>query len=215
MAANIRNESSRCREKRMRPICWEEIWSLYLRLLKQFYGRQRRVQNARADAERLDHLLDVTPGSGQAILGQQARALTAEVRGDLLAAIRHRRRATNLITRLLMGNYPFQDYDWSDVRDSLNLLALLYDEAGDSKSALKVLDESEQICRTHGVEFDAGDLADEIRTSPQQPAGARKRGGKGFRKRGGKGFRDPFRGTKGRRTGRESRASEGGRFRGS
>jgi hypothetical protein len=59
-----------------------------------------------------------------------------------------------------------------DLADRLDLLAILYHEAGNPQQAIRILRQSQRLCARHGEAFDGADLlADYL----EELAGAQKR----------------------------------------
>jgi hypothetical protein len=146
---------------------WDEVEYLYWKLLYWFY-EQDNPARARGYAARLERLLPKVAGSHEAILGQECRSLLYELKGDLRNAIKHREQETRLIKRLLelAKDSPSKDfilraYDYSDLSDRLELLAMLHHEAGELDKALAVLREAKQLCARHRLPFDGRDLLEE------------------------------------------------------
>lgn len=146
---------------------WPEIERLYYLVLKHFYGSPHRIKDALRYARSLKTLLETTPESQEAILGQNALALLAELQDDLPAAIKHRETVVEMLRRLLEGSDRMKDLDWSDVTDQLTLIALLYDRSGDTNRALRILAESRKLCLRHHIQFDDDDLIQELQESPR------------------------------------------------
>jgi hypothetical protein len=143
---------------------WDEIDYLYMKILDWFYGKGNR-RKALPFCARLEALLKKTPDAHEAILGEECWSLICEVRGDLAGAIAYREREIELIKRLhrISVNTPGRDivlqrYDYSDWSDRLDLLAILYHDAGDLRKAIQVLKESRRLCQRHGIPFDGKDL---------------------------------------------------------
>ena len=143
---------------------WDEIGYLRIKILDWFYGRENR-RKALPFCARLEALLERTPNAHEAILGEECWSLICEVRGDLAGAIAYREREIGLIKRLhrISVNTPGRDivlreYDYSDWSDRLDLLAILYRDAGDLAKAIRVLKESRRLCRRHGIPFDGKNL---------------------------------------------------------
>jgi tetratricopeptide (TPR) repeat protein len=143
----------------------DEINYLYDKLLFWLYGRGNPRQALRF-AGRLERLL--TPSDREAIMGQECLSLIRELKGDLPRAIKHRNEEIRLIRRLHETSLhtPSREiilkaYDFSDLSDRLDLLAILYHELGDLDEAIRVLEESKQLCRSHRIPFDAQDVLDE------------------------------------------------------
>lgn len=143
---------------------WDEIGYLRMKILDWFYGRGNR-RKALPFCDRLEALLERTPDTHEAILGEECWSLICEVRGDLAKAIAYREHEIELIKRLhrITVNTPGRDfalqgYDYSDWSDRLDLLAILYHDAGDLPKAIEVVKESRRLCRRHGIPFDGADL---------------------------------------------------------
>jgi tetratricopeptide (TPR) repeat protein len=146
---------------------WDEIEYLYHKILSWFYERGDRSKALRF-CDRLEGLLRRASPDHLAILGEECWSLVYEVRGDLRKAIEHRKNEIRLIKRLRKSalNSPQRDfllhgYDISDLSDRYDLLAILYHDAGDLPTALKVLRQSKQLCEAHGIPFDGQDILDE------------------------------------------------------
>jgi hypothetical protein len=135
------------------------VESLYQQLLQAFYGKPNRVQ-AKEIAERLEAVLATRRDVSDSIRGDEVRAILAELRGDLEEAVRSRRREIRKIRQLhemASGKpgweYVLQQYDYSDLSDRLDLLAINYAEQGDLDRAVRVLRKSKKICETHHIPF--------------------------------------------------------------
>ena len=48
---------------------------------------------------------------------------------------------------------------------------LLYDQAGDTRKAVRLLEESKEYCRRHGIPFDGQDVLDELSADLKPAAG--------------------------------------------
>jgi hypothetical protein len=112
--------------------------------------------------------------------GEEVRSLIAELRDELSLAIQSReaeiRKILELHSRTLNTpgwKYVSQQYDFDDVSDRLDLLAILYDKQGELSRAIAILLESKEYCQTHKIPFDSQDLLEELEearnTSPEQP----------------------------------------------
>ena len=95
--------------------------------------------------------------------------MIAEFRGDFAEAARSREAEIRKILALhaLTANtdnwkYVSRRYDFSDVSDRLDLLAILYDAQGELDSRISTLMESRHYCESHRIPFDAQDLLDEL-----------------------------------------------------
>jgi hypothetical protein len=161
-AGTMKTKASQTRRKFYHD--WDEIDYLRLKILHWFYEREDR-RKALPFCARLQALLERTPDAHEAILGEECWSLICEVRGDLAGAIAYRQREIELIKRLhrISINTPGRDivwrgYDYSDLSDRLDLLAILYHDAGNLPQAIRVLRESRQLCKRHGIAFDGADL---------------------------------------------------------
>jgi hypothetical protein len=153
----------------------DELDKLYVELLHFFYEEEDRARAAQV-AERLEAALRDRPDFADSIRGEEVRSLLAELHGDLSNAIRSREREVRKILELhsLAVNTPSWDYvqrqyDYSDVSDRLDLLAMLYAEQGDIESAIRTLHESRQFCESHHVPFDGQDLLEEYEELQRAP----------------------------------------------
>jgi len=141
---------------------------LYEELVDRLYGDPDAGQ-ARALADRLDALLSNASESDLgAIFTEECRSLVSEARGDLASAIKHRENEVRLIRRLLKisrnkpgEKYVFGQYDYSDLSDRLDLLAMLYHAAGRLDKAIRTLEESKRLCDDHDIKFDGEDILQE------------------------------------------------------
>lgn len=145
-----------------------EFHSLYLDFLKHYYEEEDREQ-AEKVAARLEELIHASPECADSIRGEEVRSLIAELRGDVAEAIRSREAEIRKILELhvLSANTPHweyvsRQYDFGDVSDRLDLLAILYDQQGQLDRAIAVLRESMRYCESHKVPFDGLDLLREL-----------------------------------------------------
>ncbi|MEX0703948.1 MAG: hypothetical protein WD069_17745 [Planctomycetales bacterium] len=159
-----------------------QLKALYLDLLRLVYEEEDRAQ-AEPVAKRLEAALAESPDFAESIRGEEVRSLIAEVRGDLTTATRSREAELRKILELhalTRGTSAWEAvverYDFSDVSDRLDLLASLYDRAGDLERAIDTLRESRRFCDAQGVPFDAQDMLDELEQA--RDAGNSKNGGK-------------------------------------
>jgi tetratricopeptide (TPR) repeat protein len=137
---------------------------LYNDLLTWLYER-RNVRRARVAANRMAKLLAQFNPAPESIFVEECRSLVYEARGDLAKAIKHRKNEIRLIRRLHKlavktehADYIFGQYDYDDLRERLDILAMLYREKGDLDKAIRTLKESRRFCRDHGIKFDCDDL---------------------------------------------------------
>lgn len=146
---------------------WDEIEYLYGKLLYWLYQAEDRSK-ARRYAGRLAPLLRKASPEHDAILAEECWSLVYEARGDLPKAITHRENETRLIRTLheacrntAVRDVALQGYDYDDLSDRLDLLAVLYHDNGDLGRAIAVLEQSKQLCEAHGIAFDGEDLLKE------------------------------------------------------
>lgn len=155
------------------PTAADRIESLYLALLRSFYGEGDR-KKAQQVAAKLCKVMGDSPEFDDSIRAEEIRSLVAELRGDLAAAIQSREAEIRKIFELhsLAINTPswqrvLQIYDFSDISDRLDLLAILYDQSGDLDRAILILRESKHFCEAHKISFDGHDLLDELERARQ------------------------------------------------
>jgi hypothetical protein len=155
---------------------WDEIRYLREKLLYWLYDRQQQ-ERAHSYARRLQALLKQADPKQESILGQECRSLLSELEGDLHAAIRLREDEIRKIRRLrrISENTPQWDlackgYGHNALSDRLDLLAFLYDQIGETRKAVLLLEESKAYCQQHGIPFDAQDGLDELTRSLQLTA---------------------------------------------
>lgn len=144
--------------------------SLYLKLVRSFFEREDFNQ-ARKIADQLEKKYLNSPEYNQIIRADEIRSLIAELNGDFQEAARCREAELRKILELhtLTINTPqweliAMEYDFSDVSDRLDLLALLYDKQGELQRAILTLWESKNYCSSHGISFDGQDILDELET---------------------------------------------------
>jgi hypothetical protein len=153
---------------------WAEIDYLYHKLLYWFYEREDR-RRAAIYARRLRPLLRREDSRSEVILGSAARALVAELDGNLADAIRHRIHELKLIRRLNeIGAPPEYAFGPDDIADRLDLLAILYWDAGDLELAERTLEESRRLCKQHGISFDGRTILADLRRDRTATSSGRK-----------------------------------------
>lgn len=145
-----------------------EFEELYHKLLRLYYARDER-EGAMQVAARLEAVLSDSPDYAHSIRGEEARSLISELREDYAEAIQSREAEIRKILELIAATvntarwaYVSRQYDFSDVSDRLDLLAILYDKQGDLDRAIAILHESKQFCQSHQLSFDSQDLLDEL-----------------------------------------------------
>jgi hypothetical protein len=142
----------------------EHMDRLYDRLVYWLYERQD-ARRARKLASRLSQVLAKLGPEAGAIFGEECQSLIHEASGELPKAIKHREEEIRLIRRLheISRGTPGEafaigQYDYSDLRDRLELLAILYHDSGDLTKALSLLEAAKQLSLEHGIPFDSEDL---------------------------------------------------------
>jgi hypothetical protein len=157
-----------------------ELESLYLGLVKQFY-EEPDLGGTEKVASRLEKVLASSPEFSGSIRGEEVRSLIAELRGDLAEATRCREAEIRKILELhartantAHWKLVSRQYDFSDVSDRLDLLAILYDAQGQLDRAISVLLESRLYCESHQFPFDAQDLLDEFTKARAGATGRKK-----------------------------------------
>jgi hypothetical protein len=141
---------------------WDQIDYLYHKMLYWFYGPPHSVARAKPFARRLKPLLDAHAGTPEAILGESAWSLYHEVQGNLPLAIKHRENEIRLIRKLLRLCEAQKCYDVADLISRMELLALLYDQDGDTPQARRLLRKARALCAEHRLPFEGEDLLAEI-----------------------------------------------------
>ena len=146
---------------------WDEILYLYDKLLYWFYERKDRPRALRF-CSRLARLLRKASPDHYAIRGEECWSLIWEARNNLGRAIEHRENEIRLIRRWLQLADGSPHREWllqqcgpEDLSDRLDLLAILYHDAGNLDRALHTLRQSEQLCKANGIPFDGGDILEE------------------------------------------------------
>jgi len=149
---------------------WDEIGYLYDKLLYWFYGREN-PRRARPFADRLEKLLRKADPEHDSIFGEECWSLIYELKGNLSKAIRYRENEIRLMKRghALSRGTPAEEFilrccGYDDLSDRLDLLAMLYHQNGDLDKAIRILEESKQLCKGHGIEFDGADLLSDYLT---------------------------------------------------
>jgi hypothetical protein len=165
---------------------WQEIDYLHKRVEHWFCVKCDR-QRAAPFAKRLATLLTQEASAGATPFTEGVWALLCEVQEDLAAAIVHREKEIRLLKRLFevaiaQANFDLvvAYYDYQDLVDRLDKLAVLYRGAGRIDDAIKTCEEARRLAATHGLKF-AGEalLKDckEIARVERRPRHARPRGG--------------------------------------
>lgn len=146
----------------------QDFDSLYRKFLKLFYEEGNR-ERAEPVAQRLEKALADSPELADSIRGEEVRSLIAELRGGFAEAARCREAEIRKILELhnLAVNTPNWEYvagqyDFGDVSDRLDLLAILYDKQGELDRAISTLEESKRYCQSHGIPFGGQDVLDEL-----------------------------------------------------
>jgi hypothetical protein len=143
---------------------WDEINYLRDKVLYWFYEREDQRKALRF-CDRLQTLVERASADHESILGEECWALLCEIRGDLTGAIAYREHEIEQIKKLFrisakstQRDFIFQTFDYSDLGDRLDLLAILYHDTGNLKKAVVLLKESRQLCKRHRIPFEGEDL---------------------------------------------------------
>src|SRR5262249_14653990 len=139
----------------------DQMSRLYDSLVYWLYERED-ARRARPFAHRLQQWLAKKGTQAGTIFAEECRSLIHEAKGDLKKAIKHREKEIRLIRRLharargtAQEDFVFQQYSYADLKDGLEILAMLYHDVGDLAKAVAALHESKQLCENHGIEFDS------------------------------------------------------------
>jgi hypothetical protein len=137
---------------------------LYDRLLFWLYERPS-IARSRKYAEQMAERLEDDVRQEGTIFLEECRALVCEALGNLRGAIKHRKNEVELIRKLhFMANHKSQKatihrkYGYSDLRDRLTLLAVLFHDCGKLQEARNTLLEAKQLCRSRKIDFEDEDL---------------------------------------------------------
>src|SRR5436190_18750971 len=121
-----------------------QISRLYDRLVYWLYERQD-ASRARSLASQMKNLLAKNPKL-ESIFNCECSSLVHEASGDLDSAIKDRKKEIRLIRRLHQraqnkpgASFVFGQYDYADLRDRLDLLAMLYHDRGDLDKGIRTL----------------------------------------------------------------------------
>lgn len=159
----------------------DPVEDLYFEFLDVFYGEQNYVASERV-AKRLEKAVAECPEENESIRGEEIRSLIAELRGDFQTAISSREAEIRKIFELHSisintpgWDYVFSIYDFRDISDRLDLLALLYGHQGELDRALAVMEESKLFCKAHKIRFDGKDILDELEEAQRMEANNRSR----------------------------------------
>jgi hypothetical protein len=142
---------------------------LYDRLVYWLYERGD-ARRARPFADRLGRLLAAAGPETGAIFAEECRALVHETWGNWAKAVEHRQNEIRLIRRLRRlarkmadADAVFRQYSYADLRDRLDLLAMLEHDGGNLDKAIRILKASEKMCKKHGLDFPEEDTLREYR----------------------------------------------------
>jgi hypothetical protein len=148
---------------------WDEIRYLRLKVLHWLYDRQQPAR-ARPFAKRLQELLDQADADEESIMGQECRALLGELDNNLRSAIAYRESEIRKIKQLHQSSKrapqwdaACKDYGPDALSDRLDLLAALHEQLGETRTAIRVLEESRDYCRQQGIVFASQDALDELK----------------------------------------------------
>ncbi len=138
----------------------------YDKLVYWLYER-RDYRRAKLFADRLATALESRPDVGK-IFVEDCWSLIYEARQDLPKAIKHREKEIRLISKLHelardadFGDFVLRQYDFADLRDSLDTLAMLYHDAGNITKAVRILYQSKSLCKSQQIKFDSASVLKE------------------------------------------------------
>ena len=113
-----------------------------------------------------------------------------ELKGNYKKAIRYRENEIRLIERLQElargkpnGQVILGRYDYADLCDRLELLAVLYHRAGNLDKAVTVLQECEELSRRSKIAFDGEDILEAYLADKTKREAAKKKSRKAKRPR--------------------------------
>ena len=144
---------------------WDELKYLYHKILYWFYNRgvRRKAYEFRDRFAQVTKKLALQHPDG--ILIEECWAILNELDGNLASAIDHREREIELILRLwnVSINTPAREhalfgYGVDALCDRLELLSILYHDAGKLDRAIVHLVESQRLCQSAGIPFEGHDL---------------------------------------------------------
>jgi len=142
---------------------WPLAAELYHRLLDLFYSQESKAR-AVPVAFRLLRMLDKLDPNSDTLLTLAARAVIAELDGDLTEAIHYRQRELAVMDQLIAKRQlEAADLTYADYADRLDLIANLALELGDLEAAEMAIERSVAFCRKHRVKFDGADIRTAIR----------------------------------------------------
>jgi tetratricopeptide (TPR) repeat protein len=145
----------------------DEIDYLYNKILTWYYEKGNLAKSRRY-AARMKKLLPRDTSAPGSIFGEECWSLVCEIEGDRPAAIRHRENEIRLIRRLHtittkdQWALVSQFYGYSDLSDRMDLLALSYDEIGQTDRAIRILRESKALCVRRRIPFDGEEILEEL-----------------------------------------------------
>jgi len=137
---------------------WDETRYTYDKA--EYWLHYRRMPSrAKPYVERLRKLVAERDPNHEVILGARIRALIADFDDDLDAEIAYTRRVIDMSARFIQAGPPTTiGPTWSDIRDDLELLALLYADYNQQKEALDTVEEIAKFCFQHGLRFNKAEL---------------------------------------------------------
>ena len=132
--------------------------------INRFYERANRPAALRY-GERFFDLLTKNADGHDSIFGEECWSLLFELRKDLHEAVKHKEHEIELIQQLweVSANTPgmtvvLRTYGIGDLADRLDLLAILYHDAGRLDTAILTLMRSKWLCESFKVAFESENL---------------------------------------------------------
>ncbi len=154
----------------------DEIHRLYDDLVTSLYERHE-AQRALEIADRLDAKLACFNSKAENIFIEECRSLVCEAREDLANAVKHREQEISLIRKaheLAEGTndqqFVLSQYNYADLSERLDILAMLHRRGGNLKKAISTLEQSKQLCEAHGIRFDGDELLREYQGAKRSVA---------------------------------------------
>ena len=142
---------------------WSEAKELYVQLLHFFYDQNEELK-AKSIALSLLRVIDSLDPSSKTLIGNEYRALIAEVDGDVEGAIRYREAWVKMVDKFTKKK-KLQELALTadDYSDQLDLLAVLYCQSGRLSEAEVIINKSASVCLEAGIPFDGKDVLKEIK----------------------------------------------------
>ena len=119
---------------------------------------RHQYYRARPFVRRLNAIMASWDNDRNLIPHAEVMALIADFNGDLDAKIKHTKTKISLLNTLLFGAPEVDAYDWADLLDEMELLAIFLEESNQRAKALDMVDDCKVFARKHKLKFDEGSL---------------------------------------------------------